>query len=132
MEMDPRRVRWLLRVSTSPTSLEKPMSDETGAAMFGDFIEDTDAPSPAKSAERHLLREDLAQMLTNLTPREARILRLRFGLRDDRIHSLEEIGDKLGLTRERIRQIERQALRKLRHPRHRRRLRYYLGQESVH
>ena len=127
MGMDPRRVRWLLRVSTLPASTEKPVSDEMGTAVFGDFIEDTDAPSPVESAERHLLREDLAQMLTSLTPREARILRLRFGLRGDRKHSLEEIGNKLGLTRERIRQIESKALRKLRHPRHRRRLQHYLG-----
>jgi RNA polymerase primary sigma factor len=127
MGMDPRRVRWLLRVSALPTSLEKPVNEDKEAALFGDFIEDSDAPSPVQSTESHLLREDLAQMLTSLTPREARILRLRFGMRGDRKHSLEEIGDKLDLTRERIRQIERQALRKLRHPRHRRRLRHYLG-----
>jgi RNA polymerase primary sigma factor len=125
--MDPRRVRWLLRVSRVPTSLEKPVSEDKESALFGDFIEDTDAPSPVQSTEQHLLREDLAQMLANLTPREARILRLRFGLRGDRKHSLEEIGGRLGLTRERIRQIERKALRKLRHLRHRRKLRYYLG-----
>jgi RNA polymerase primary sigma factor len=127
MGMDPQRVRWLLRVSALPASLEKPVNDDKEAALFGDFIEDSDAPSPVQSAESQMLREDLAQMLTSLTPREARILRLRFGLRGGRKHSLEEIGDKLGLTRERIRQIERKALRKLRHPRHRRRLRYYLG-----
>jgi RNA polymerase primary sigma factor len=127
LKLDPRRVRWLLRVSTLPASLDKPVKDEMGADVFGDFIEDTDTPSPVQSAEGHLLREDLAQMLTTLTPRQARILCLRFGLRGDRKYSLEEIGNKLGLTRERIRQIERKALRKLRHPRHRRRLRYYLG-----
>jgi len=126
--LEPSKVRWMLRVSTHPMSLDKPVGDEEGADEFGSFVEDKDAPSPAQSAEQHLLREDLNEMLIALTPREARVLRLRFGLQGDRGHTLEEIGSKIGVTRERVRQIESKALRKLRHPRHRRRLRSYLAQ----
>jgi RNA polymerase primary sigma factor len=125
MDMEPSQVRWLLRVSRRPLSLEKPM-DEEGDSEFGDFIEDDSTPSPVQSVEHHLLRDDLLDTLDTLTPREARILRLRFGLEGEETYTLREVGEKLGVTRERIRQIERQALRKLRHPRHSRKLRDYL------
>ena len=124
--LEPGPVRWMLRVSRLPLSLERPVGKE-GEAELGSFIEDEAAPSPAQSAEQHLLREELEEMLFTLTPREARVLRLRFGLLGDRGYTLEEIGQKLGVTRERARQIERQALRRLRHPRHMRKLRSYLS-----
>jgi len=124
--LEPDRVHWMLRVSQLPLSLERPVGKE-GETELSSFIEDETAPSPAQSAERHLLREELEEMLSTLTPREARVLRLRFGLLGDRGYTLEEIGQKLGVTRERVRQIERQALRRLRHPRHRRKLRSYLS-----
>jgi RNA polymerase primary sigma factor len=94
---------------------------------LGSFIEDEEAPSPTQSAERRLLRESLEEMLTDLKPREVRVLRLRCGMQDGRNYTLREVGEKLGVTRERIRQIERKALRKLRHPRHSRKLRGYLS-----
>jgi RNA polymerase primary sigma factor len=126
MDMDPARVRWLLQVSQRPLSLEKPV-DEEGESEFGDFIEDDKAPSPTQSAELHMLQEDLRQALTALTPREVRVLRMRFGLEGEDTYTLREVGEKLGVTRERIRQIEGKALRKLRHPRYRRKLRGYLS-----
>ena len=126
MRLNPSQVRWMMRVSQQPLSLDKPLGDGEGDSEFGSFIEDERAPSPTRRAEKHLLREDLDKMLQTLPPREAHVLRLRFGLRGDRAHTLEEVGRKLGLTRERARQIERKALRKLRHPRHSRTLRSYL------
>jgi len=124
--LEPGTVRWMLRVSRLPLSLERPVGKK-GKAELGSLIEDETAPSPAQSAEQHLLREELGEMLDALPPREAHVLRLRFGLLGDRGYTLEEIGQKLGVTRERARQIERQALRRLRHPRHGRRLRSYLS-----
>jgi RNA polymerase primary sigma factor len=125
--LDPEEAHWMLRVSQRPISLERPMGDEEGADELGDFIEDESAPSPTQTAERHLLRERLRGMLTSLTPREVHVLRLRFGLNGGRVYTLKEIGNKLGVTRERARQIQSRALRKLRHPRHSRALRDYLG-----
>jgi len=125
-DLDPDETRWLLRVSRRPLSLEKPV-DEEGDSEFGHFIEDESVPSPDTQTEEQLLSEDLQKMLTSLKPREARVLRLRFGLEGNRSHTLKEVGNKLGVTRERIRQIERRALRKLRHPRHSRILRDYLS-----
>jgi RNA polymerase primary sigma factor len=93
---------------------------------LGSFIEDDEAPSPPEAAEQTILRTTLEELLTTLKPREARILRLRFGLRDGYNYTLEEVGQKLGLTRERIRQIEKHALQRLRHPRRSRHLKDYL------
>jgi RNA polymerase primary sigma factor len=126
MRLRPSQVRWMMRVSQQPLSLDKPLGDGDGDSEFGSFIEDDRAPSPTQRAEQHLLRKDLQEMLQTLPPREAYVLRLRFGLRGDRALTLEEVGRKLGVTRERARQIERKALRKLRHPRHSRTLRSYL------
>jgi RNA polymerase primary sigma factor len=126
MELEPSKVRWMLRVSRHPVSLERPVGEEEDSEL-GNFIEDIDAPTPPDAAYHHMLQEKLEDVLTTLTPREARILRLRFGLQNGRSYTLEEVGKKFGLTRERIRQIEGQALRKLRHPRRSRQLRDYLS-----
>ncbi len=126
MELEPSKVRWMLRVSRHPVSLERPVGEEEDSEL-GNFIEDEDAPTPPDAAYHHLLQEKLEDVLSTLTPREARILRLRFGLQNGRSYTLEEVGKKFGLTRERIRQIEGQALRKLRHPRRSRQLRDYLA-----
>ncbi len=126
VDLEPERVRWLLGVSQRPLSLEKPI-DEEGESEFGDFLEDEDSPSPAQRTEMHLLHEDLQDALSTLTPREVRVLRMRFGLGGADTYTLREVGEKLGVTRERIRQIEGKALKKLRHPRYRRKLRPYLS-----
>ncbi len=125
MNLPTDKVRWMLRISWRPLSLEKPVGEEQETEL-GNFIEDESAPTPAQTTEQHQLREDLEKMLTSIPPREARILRLRFGLMDNRHYTLEEIGRRIGVTRERVRQIERQALKRLRHPRRRRKLRGYL------
>jgi len=119
------KVERLLRISRYPVSLERPVGDD-GDTEFGDFIEDDEAPQPTDVAHQQLLREALEEAMTALSAREARILRLRFGLRDGRTHTLEEVGEKFGLTRERIRQIEHQALDRLRNPRRSEQLRGYL------
>ncbi len=126
MGLEPSKVRWMLRVSRHPVSLERPVGEEEDSEL-GNFIEDEDAPTPPDAAYHHMLQEKLEDVLATLTPREARILRLRFGLQNGRSYTLEEVGKKFGLTRERIRQIEGQALRKLRHPRRSRQLRDYLS-----
>lgn len=126
MELEPSKVRWMLRVSRHPVSLERPVGEEEDSEL-GNFIEDEDALTPPDAAYHRLLQEKLEDVLSTLTPREARILRLRFGLQNGRSYTLEEVGKKFGLTRERIRQIEGQALRKLRHPRRSRQLRDYLS-----
>ena len=122
-----RKVQTLLKISRYPVSLERPVGDD-GDTEFGDFIEDDDSPAPTDVAYQQLLREALESVMTALTPRETRILRLRFGLRDGRFHTLEEVGVKFGLTRERIRQIEHQALDRLRHPRRSKQLRDFMGE----
>ncbi len=124
--MEPRKVRWMLTVSWRPLSLEKPIGEEEDNEL-GSFIEDDSTPTPTQSTYEHLLKEKMEEVLTTLTPREARILRLRFGLLDGRSYTLEEVGQKFGLTRERIRQIEGKALRRLRHPRRSRQLKEYLA-----
>jgi RNA polymerase primary sigma factor len=126
MEMEPRKVQWMLKVSWRPLSLEQPVGEEEDSEL-GSFIEDEGTPTPTQSAYDNLLREKVEEVLATLTPREARILRLRFGLQNGRSYTLEEVGQKFGLTRERIRQIEGKALRRLRHPRRSRQLRDYLA-----
>jgi RNA polymerase primary sigma factor len=126
VDLEPERVRWLLGVSQRPLSLERPV-DEDGESEFGDFLEDENAPSPAQRTEMNLLHDDLQDALSTLTPREVRVLRMRFGLGGADTYTLREVGEKLGVTRERIRQIEGKALKKLRHPRYRRKLRPYLS-----
>ncbi|HEX8682691.1 MAG TPA: RNA polymerase sigma factor [Ardenticatenaceae bacterium] len=126
MDLTPQKVRWMLRISRRPLSLEKPVGEE-GDTELGSFIEDEDTPSPPENASHELLRKELENALATISPREARILRLRFGLIDGRAHTLEELGQKFGLTRERIRQIEGEALRRLRHPSRARRLKDYLN-----
>ncbi len=125
VNLTPYKVRWILRVSQRPLSLERPVGEEKDSEL-GDFIEDQDAPAPADMASLHLLRDEIENVLTALTPREARVLKLRFGLTDGRSHTLKEVGEKFGVTRERIRQIEAEALQRLRHPNRSGRLRDYL------
>ncbi len=125
MGLKPRKVEWLLRVSRRPVSLEKPVGEEEDSEL-GDFIEDQEALSPVDTTYQHLLGDKLEEVLATLSPREAKILRLRFGLHDGRSYTLKEVGEKFGLTRERIRQIEAEALDRLRHPSRSRQLRGYL------
>jgi len=126
MDIEPRKVQWMLKVSWRPLSLEQPVGEEEDSEL-GSFIEDEGALTPTQSAYDNLLKEKVEEVLATLTPREARILRLRFGLQNGRSYTLEEVGQKFGLTRERIRQIEGKALRRLRHPRRSRHLRDYLA-----
>ena len=126
MDLEPRKVQWMLKVSWRPLSLERPVGEEEDSEL-GSFIEDDTTPTPTQSVSSNLLREEVEAVLSTLTPREARILRLRFGLQNGECYTLEEVGQKFGLTRERIRQIEGKALRRLRHPRRSRRLRSFLS-----
>ncbi len=120
------KVDWMMRVSWLPLSLESPINDDEEDSELGQFVEDQTTPTPIQSAYTKLLREKVEEVLETLPPREARILRLRFGLENGRTYTLEEVGQKFGLTRERIRQIESKALRRLRHPRRARQLHEYL------
>lgn len=126
MELPADTVRSMMDASQHAIALERPVGDE-GDSEFGDFIEDQDTPSPVDSATQHLLQETIEEVLTELTPRQSHILRLRFGLGGGEPHTLEEIANKFGLSRERIRQLEKEALRRLRHPRLAHNLRDYLG-----
>jgi RNA polymerase primary sigma factor len=126
MELPAERVRWMLRTSRQPVHLERPVGDESDAEL-GDFIEDIDAPPPAETVAQQMLTEELGEILDQLTPREARILRLRYGLQDGESRTLKEVGEMFGLSRERIRQLEKEALRKLRHPNFAGHLRQYLN-----
>jgi RNA polymerase primary sigma factor len=125
LELLPEKVQWMMQVSRIPLSLESPVGDEDDSEL-GMFVEDEISPSPTQVVYNNMLRERVDKVLSTLTPREARILRLRFGLDEDRPYTLEEVGAKFGLTRERIRQIEGKALRRLRHPYRARQLREYL------
>jgi len=120
------KVGWMIRVSWLPLSLESPINDNEEDSELGNFVEDRDTPTPSQKVYTKLLSEKIDEILDSLPYREARILRLRFGLENGRFYTLEEVGRKFGLTRERIRQIETKALRRLRHPRHSRQLREYI------
>jgi RNA polymerase primary sigma factor len=126
MELPAERVRWMLRTSRQPVHLERPVGDESDAEL-GDFIEDNEAPPPAEMVAQTMLTEEIGVILDQLTPREARILRLRYGLQDGESRTLKEVGEMFGLSRERIRQLEKEALRKLRHPNFAGHLRQYLN-----
>ena len=119
------KVREIMRVAQEPVSLETPIGEEEDSHL-GDFIPDDGAPAPADAASHTMLREQLSDVLSTLTPREEKVLRLRFGLEDGRSRTLEEVGKEFNVTRERIRQIEAKALRKLRHPSRSRKLKDYL------
>jgi RNA polymerase primary sigma factor len=125
MGVEEDKLQWMLEVARIPISLESPVGDEDDSEL-GMFVEDNITPSPAQAAYENLLRERVEKVLATLSPREARILRLRFGLENGHPYTLEEVGKKFGLTRERIRQIEGKALRRLRHPCRSRLLRDYL------
>ena len=125
MGMEQEKLEWMLDVARIPVSLEGPVGEDDDTE-FGTFVEDTITPSPSQTAYDNLLRERVEQVLGTLSPREARIIRLRFGLENGHPYTLEEVGQKFGLTRERIRQIEGKALRRLRHPCRSRLLRDYL------
>ena len=119
------KLREIIKVAQEPISFEAPIGKEEDSRL-GDFIEDKDADAPAKTVAQELLREDLAEVLSGLSPRERDVLRLRFGMDDGRQRTLEEVGQLFGVTRERIRQIEAKALRKLRHPNRSKRLKEYV------
>lgn len=127
MELTSNKVEELLQFSRHPISFEAPVSDEEGSASLGDFLPDKQAPSPIENTLDNGLHDQIGQALASLTPREAKIIHLRYGLVDGREHTLTEVGKKYGLTRERIRQIEKVALRKLRHPSRSRKLRAFLN-----
>ncbi|MDI6768362.1 MAG: sigma-70 family RNA polymerase sigma factor [Anaerolineales bacterium] len=127
LEVPPKKVENMIQVARRPLSLETPTDDEEDSVL-GDFIEDEDAAPPDDTATYNLLREHLGEVLNGLPPREVRILQLRYGLLDGQAYTLEEVGRKMGVTRERVRQIEAQALCRLRHPTIRRKLRDYLGE----
>jgi len=125
MDLTPEKVREIMKISQEPVSFETPIGEENDSNL-GDFIEDEDALAPADAAAFEMLREQLEDVLDTLTDREENVLRLRFGLQDGRARTLEEVGKVFGVTRERIRQIEAKALRKLRHPSRSKRLKDFL------
>ena len=127
LEVTPKKVENMIQVARRPLSLEMPTDDEEDSVL-GDFIEDDEAAPPDDTATYNLLREHLTEVLNGLPPREVRILQLRYGLLDGQAYTLEEVGRKMGVTRERVRQIEAQALSRLRHPTIRRKPRDYLGE----
>ena len=126
LQLAAARVRRIMRIAQEPMSLETPVGTEENSSL-GDFIEDESLPGPADQASRHLLKEQMSEILKGLTEREQKVLEMRFGLRDGTARTLEEVGQEFGVTRERIRQIEAKALRKLRHPNRSRKLRDYLA-----
>jgi RNA polymerase primary sigma factor len=125
MDVPDDKVRQVLEVARHPVSLEAPVGNE-GDAFLGDFIEDDSMPAPIEIASAHLLKDQIGEALSKLTERERKIIQLRFGIEDGKFRTLEEVGREFGITRERIRQIEAKALRKLRHPSYSRKLRGYL------
>jgi RNA polymerase primary sigma factor len=127
MELPAERVREILKISQDPVSLETPIGEEEDSSL-GDFIEDNKMPAPADAASRQLLREQVEDVLGTLSEREREVLYMRYGLDDGRTRTLEDVGRQFGVTRERIRQIEAKALRKLRHPSRAKMLRDYLDE----
>jgi RNA polymerase primary sigma factor len=125
LDVPPKKIENMIQVARRPLSLETP-TDEEEDSLLGDFIQDDDSPAPVDMVTQNLLREHLQDVLNALPPREVRILQLRYGLLDGQSYTLEEVGKKMGVTRERVRQIEAQALSRLRHPSHRRTLVDYL------
>jgi RNA polymerase primary sigma factor len=125
MDMSVEKVREILKIAQEPVSLETPIGEEEDSHL-GDFIPDNDAPAPADAAAFSMLKEQLMEVLETLTPREQKVLKLRFGLEDGRARTLEEVGKQFDVTRERIRQIEAKALRKLKHPSRSKKLKDYL------
>ena len=125
LEIPVRKIEQMLDVARRPLSLEMPTDDE-GDSTLGDFVEDKDSPSPPDRVSAVMLKDQLIEILVNLPPREVKILQMRYGLLDGQTYTLEQVGKKLGVTRERVRQIEAQALSRLRHPAHARRLRDFL------
>ncbi len=124
MGISERKVREIIKIAQEPVSLETPIGEEEDSHL-GDFIEDENAPAPAEVASNAMMREQLQEVLHTLTPREEKVIRLRFGLEDGQAHTLEEVGKEFNVTRERIRQIEAKALRKIRHPGRSKKLRDY-------
>ena len=125
MDMPVDRVREIQKISQEPVSLETPIGEEEDSHL-GDFLPDDEVPAPSEAAASAILKEQIAEVLDTLTDREQKVLRLRFGLDDGRSRTLEEVGKEFNVTRERIRQIEAKALRKLRHPSRSRKLREFL------
>ena len=128
LEMPVEKVREILKVAQEPISLETPVGEEDESNL-GNFIPDDDAPSPSEQAADTLLREHIEEVMQTLTPREAKVLKLRFGLEDGRMRTLEEVGKEFDVTRERIRQIEAKALRKLRHPSRSKKLKDFMSSD---
>ena len=124
LSVKPKSVHYLLKIARHPLSLELPTFE--GDAVLGDFIEDTESPAPAKTTEQNLLQQHLEEIFKELPAREVRILKLRFGIPDGKQHTLQEVGNKIGVSRERVRQIENQALRRLQRPHIQYQLRDYL------
>jgi len=129
LDEDPEKVQYMMKVARRPLSLEMPTTKE-GDAVLGDFVEDHETPLPDETATKHLLKEHLEEVMEALPSREVRILRLRYGVPDGKSHTLQEVGEKVGVSRERVRQIEAQALRRLRQPRIQRILRDYLEKQK--
>jgi RNA polymerase primary sigma factor len=125
LEMEPEKVREIMRIAQDPVSLETPIGEEEDSHL-GDFIPDDETPTPADAASATMRREVIERQLRTLTPREEHVIKLRFGLYDGRCRTLEEVGKEFRITRERIRQIEAKALRKLRHPSRARHLRGFI------
>ena len=130
LDEPPDKVQYMMKVARRPLSLEMPTTKE-GDAVLGDFVEDLETPLPDETATKHLLREHLEEVMEALPSREVRILRLRYGVPDGKSHTLQEVGEKVGVSRERVRQIEAQALRRLRQPRIQRILRDYLEKQKI-
>jgi len=126
MELDPDRVREILKISQNTTSLEAPVGSGDDESVLGDFIADEGQASPYESTSLQMLRENVDEVLEALSDREAKVLKMRFGLAGNKMMTLEEVGRQFGVTRERIRQIEAKALRKLKHPSRRKKLQDFL------